>query len=353
MKRYSLSLIGTILVAGLITSNANAQAAQADAHVAAAKAAMSPKAPNARPWQAFESVFKQQCTPPRPGARPEAEPIGSNAPLEPAEQRKLTPTPHDQWYVPPTKVFDNLYYIGTRTESTWALTTSAGIILLNTNFEWVTADLLNELKTFGLDPANVKYALIGHAHSDQAWGINVLKKMVPTARVIAGEGDWDTLAKDNTPARMKPTKDIVAKDGQKLTLGDTTVTIYVTPMSSPGQLTVVMPLKDGNQQHVGIMIGGTTMNLIRSGVKLYPDQATMFKQYIGSLERIKNIQATNNVDTIVSIHAALDTAFSKMEALKSRKPGDPHPFVSKDDVDRFSTLLLECARAKQAWASGN
>jgi hypothetical protein len=101
------------------------------------------------------------------------------------------------------------------------------------------------------------------------------------------------------------------------------------------------------------MIGGTTMNIIRSGVKLYKDQPTMFKQYIGSLERIKDIQAKNNVDAIVSIHAALDSAFAKMEALKSRKPGDPHPFVSKDDVDRFSTVLLECARAKQAWSAGS
>src|SRR5439155_24340127 len=130
MKRYLVIVIGIILVAGLIATEATAQTAQADAHIAAAKAATSPKAPNAKPWQVFESVFKQQCTPPRPGARPEAEPIGSNVPLEPGEQRKLTPTPHDQWYIPPTKVFDNLYYIGTKTESTWALTTSAGIILL-------------------------------------------------------------------------------------------------------------------------------------------------------------------------------------------------------------------------------
>jgi metallo-beta-lactamase class B len=353
MKRYLAPLFGTILLAGLAAANANAQAAQADAHVAAAKAALSPKDANAKPWQSFNSVFRQQCTPPKPGARPEDEPIGSNAPLEPGEQKKLTATPHDQWFYPPTKVFDNLYYIGTKTESTWALTTSAGIILLNTNFAWVTPELLNGMKTVGLDPANIKYALIGHAHSDQAWGINPLKKMVPTARVIAGEGDWDTLAKDNTPAEIKAKKDMVAKDGQKLTLGDTTVTIYVTPMASPGQLTVVVPLKDGNQTHTGIMIGGTTMNIIRSGVKLYKDQPTMFKQYIGSLERIKDIQAKNNVDAIVSIHAALDSAFAKMEALKSRKPGDPHPFVSKDDVDRFSTVLLECARAKQAWSAGS
>jgi len=38
--------------------------------------------------------------------------------------------------------------------------------------------------------------------------------------------------------------------------------------------------------------------------------------------------------------------------LQSRKSGDPHPFVSKDDVDRFSTIVIECAEAKLNWANG-
>ena len=50
------------------------------------------------------------------------------------------------------------------------------------------------------------------------------------------EADWDTLAKYNSPAKVKPTKDMVATDGQKLTLGDTTITLYITPGSSPGTI---------------------------------------------------------------------------------------------------------------------
>src|SRR5579862_5713499 len=105
MKRCLAPIFVTILLAGLNAANANAQATGADAHVAAAKAAMSPAA-NAKPWQTFNSMFRQQCTAPKPGARPEDEPIGGNVPLDPGEQKKLTPTPHDQWYVSPTKVFD-------------------------------------------------------------------------------------------------------------------------------------------------------------------------------------------------------------------------------------------------------
>jgi metallo-beta-lactamase class B len=350
MKRFWAFVVCTVLVAGWIAMDAKGQATVAQAHVAAAKAVVSPKTANPQPWHVFDSVFNQVCAEPKRGAQPPA--VGSNVPLEAFEAAKLTPTPREKWYAPPAKVFDNLYYIGTKTESTWALITSAGIILLNTNFDWVTPDLLDELRTFGLNQAFIKYVVVVRSHSDQSWGINALKHLVPTARVIMSENDWDFLAKDNSPAKVKPMKDMVATDRQQLTLGDTTVTFYSTPGPSAGNLSVIFPVKDGNQRHVAGMIGGTTMNLVQGGIQIFPDTPTMIKTYIASAKRFKDIQDKAGVDTIISIHAALDQMFEKVDALKSRKPGDPHPFVSKDDVDRFSKIVTECAEAKLAWATG-
>jgi hypothetical protein len=34
--------------------------------------------------------------------------------------------------------------------------------------------------------------------------------------------------------------------------------------------------------------------------------------------------------------------------LPYRKPGDPHPFVSKDEVTRFLTIIKECDDAQLA-----
>jgi len=350
MKLYLAPLLAAVLLAGWTATNAHAQQSAADAHVAAAKAAVAPKtASPQQPWHSFDRPFAQQCAKPRENAQPEA--VGPNVPLEKGEAAKLVPTPFEKWYTPPVKVFDNLYYIGTKTESTWALTTSQGIILLNTNFDWVTTSLLEELRMVGLDPATIKYAVVTHAHSDQAWGINTLKNLVPGVRVLMSEGDWNTLANDNTPARLKPVKDMVATDGQKLTLGDTTITMYVTPGSSPGTMSLIIPLKDGNQKHVGSLIGGTTTNVSRGGLQYFPDAPTMLKTYAASAARFHQIEDQAGVDTIVSVHAALDQMFAKADALKSRTPGQPHPFVSKDDVDRFSTILAECAQAKLAWAT--
>lgn len=348
MKLHLAPLVAATLLAGWATASAQAQSA-ADAHVAAAKAAVAPKSGDQQPWHSFDYSVRQQCAKPRAGAEPE--PIGPNVPLAKGEAAKLVPTPFEKWYTPPAKVFDNLYYIGTKTESTWALTTSQGIILINANFDWVTAPLLQELRMVGLDPANIKYAIITHAHSDHAWGINTLRNLVPGVHVLMSEADWNTLANDNTPARLKPMKDMVVTDGQKLTLGDTTVTMYVTPGSSPGTLGLLIPLKDGNQMHVGSMIGGTTANVSRGGLQYFPDTPTMLKTYADSAARFHQIEDQAGADTIISIHASLDQTFAKVDALKSRAPGQPHPFVSKDDVDRFSTILTECAQAKLAWAT--
>ena len=350
MKSYLAPLFATALLAAGTTTSALAQQSAADAHVAIAKAAVAPKTPNPQqPWHDFTRVFNQQCAKPR--ENPAAEEVGPNVPLEKGEAAKLVPTPYEKWYTPPVKVFDNLYYIGTITESTWALNTSQGIILLDTNFDWVTAPLLQELRMVGLDPANIKYAIIPHAHSDQAWGINVLKQLVPSVHVIMSDADWNALANDNTPARLKPMKDMVATDGQKLTLGDTTVTLYITPGSSPGTMSVIFPLKDGNQMHMGSLIGGTTTNVIRGGLRYFPDSKTELKTYADSNARFKQMEDQANVDTIISVHAALDGMFAKTAALKNRAPGQPHPFVGKDDVDRFSTILAECAQAKLAWVT--
>jgi metallo-beta-lactamase class B len=326
----------------------NGQSSLAEAHVQAGKDLSSPKTANAKSWQNFDALFKLICTQPRADARPPA--VG---PGEPDEKAKLLPTPRDKWYAAPAKVFDNLYYIGTRTESTWALTTSQGIILLNTNFPWVTPELVNELKIFGLNPADIKYAIVIRSHSDQAWGINPLKKIVPSVKVIMSEIDYDLLARDNTPADLKPKKDMVAKDGERLTLGDTTVTMYFTPTSTPGNMSLIFPVKDGKQRHIAGMWGGDYVRIVQEGIQMWPDTQTMMKGYIESSKRFKEIEDRAGVDTIIHPHAEYDGTFEKIEALRSRKPGDPHPFVNKDDVGRFATLHIECGEAQLAWAKGN
>src|SRR6201997_3804417 len=59
-------------------------------------------------------------------------------------------------YLEPKKAFDDLYWVGTPSRSTWALTTSDGIILYDTQGVYDAEDVIvGGLKKLGLDPAAV------------------------------------------------------------------------------------------------------------------------------------------------------------------------------------------------------
>ena len=52
------------------------------------------------------------------------------------------------------KVFDNLYFLGQTEYSVWAVTTSQGIIVIDTIFDYSVEDeVVGGLKKLGLDPA--------------------------------------------------------------------------------------------------------------------------------------------------------------------------------------------------------
>jgi len=61
-----------------------------------------------------------------------------------------------------------------------------------------------------------------------------------------------------------------------------------------------------------------------------------------------DIAAKAGADTYLTIHPLYDNALEKIHALKYRKPGDPHPLVSKDNLNRFLTIIKECTDAQMA-----
>ena len=110
--------------------------ARVDAHVSAAKAAAGTD---------FAGVFNRICTEAVPPSTPAA-------PRAPAS-RPAGPPPRADWHAEPVKVFDNLYFLGQTEYSVWAVTTSAGIILIDSIFDYsVDDEVVGGLKTLGLDP---------------------------------------------------------------------------------------------------------------------------------------------------------------------------------------------------------
>jgi metallo-beta-lactamase class B len=344
MKRFAAAIFCNVLfLIGWGSLQANAQGT-AESHVAAAKALADSVPKNAKNELDYSYIFTTLCSEPKPTTAAQEVQAAQRPPNTAAR-------PREEWYVEPMRVFDNFYYLGTNVDSVWAITTSAGIILIDSNYQWNVEELVvGGMKKLGLDPANIKYLVITHAHSDHYWGAKYVQDHFHP-RVLMSDADWNAVAKDNAPPDIKPKKDMVITDGQKLTLGDTTITLYVTPGHTPGTVSLILPLKDGNQQHVGGIYGGFTLGIARSGVQYFADWPTGLKTYLASVRRVKDYEVKAGVDTMITIHSRIDKMMDKLAALKIRKPGEPHPFVNKELRRRFLNLLDECVSAQLAWRS--
>jgi metallo-beta-lactamase class B len=242
----------------------------------------------------------------------------------------------DTWYAEPAKVFDNVYWLGTRFHSAWAIKTSAGIILIDTMFNYAVEDeIVGGLKKLGLNPADIKYVIISHAHGDHDQGSKLLQDRYG-ARIIMAPADWDVTMKATNMAGGVPRRDMDATDGQKLTLGDTTITIIQTPGHTLGTLSYLIPVADNGKTLTAAYSGGMGFNFPRS-----PER---FDTYIKSAEKMRDAARSAGASIVFSNHSMYDHAWTRSRV--TRKPGEDSPFViGTEAVDRYFTVLRECAIA--------
>ncbi len=260
----------------------------------------------------------------------------------PSTLRDVAPGPEparDTWFIEPAKVFDNLYFVGSKIHSSWALTTSEGIILIDTLWTYNSEEeIIGGLKKLGLDPATVKYVIISHAHPDHVGGAKMMQEQFGS-RIVMGGPDWDSIEKSvNGYPHGKPKRDIVADDGQKITLGDTAVTIVTTPGHTPGTLSMLFTVRDNGKPLNVAYSGGTAFN--------FPSTVPNFETYISSQAKMAAAAAAANATVLMSNHTEFDSAVPKIKMLALRKAGEPHTFdIGKEAVARYFEVTRECAQA--------
>jgi metallo-beta-lactamase class B len=156
------------------------------------------------------------------------------------------------------------------------------------------------------------------------------------------EADWVFLEATRPQPRPDrgpvPRRGRAVKDGDRLTLGDTSIEMYVTPPHTPGTLSLIFPVKDGAMTHMAGLWGGT-------GFVFEPNHEN-FVTYAAYADRFAKMEAMKSVDVILSNHPVFDDALTKIEALKSRTP-EKHPFVvGSNTVARYQMVASQCAQAR-------
>jgi metallo-beta-lactamase class B len=247
-------------------------------------------------------------------------------------------TPEDQTVqFPPHKIIGNVYYVGTKTLSSFLVTTPQGNILINSTYERNVPTIQKSVADLGFKFADVKVLLGTHAHGDHQEG-DAAVKQATGAQVVAMEQDLPALRAIMPGGKAHPV-DRVIKDGDTVTLGGMTLTAHLNAGHTRGCTTWTMPVQDG----------GRTYNVVfacslRSPGTISPEVAAEFNRTFPAFRALP-------CDVPLGDHPAQYNMIAKHAKLAA---GGPNPFIDpanctvEADIQEamFKATLVEQGAAK-------
>lgn len=163
-------------------------------------------------------------------------------PVLPPSQAYQTP---DAWRqpVPPVRIADNTWHIGTAELSAILVKTPDGAVLIDGGLPQAAPLLLDRMKALGVASADLKLILHSHAHGDHTGPVAELRRATgarllsnaESAALLARGGSDDIHFGDGIlypPVRA----DRLVQDGEVVELGGLRFTAHFTPGHTPGSL---------------------------------------------------------------------------------------------------------------------
>lgn len=258
---------------------------------------------------------------------------------------------------PPGKAFDNLYFIGSKWVSCWAITTSDGIILIDAMDNDDEAEHIIEkgMREIGLDPAQIKMIVVTHAHGDHYGGVGYLRRRYGPG-IHFSEIDWQMMSTQlefdrpywGRPPQRDPLKDLALSNGDVIQLGNTKIEVMLTPGHTVGTISLLFDVHQGQKTYRTFLWGGTAFNF---GMR--PERMSRIKSYIDATDKARQIALQQNIEVFISNHNGYDEAVEKLATIRAQSQAEKNPFViGAQATYRALTVMHECATATQiAWQS--
>ena len=255
-----------------------------------------------------------------------------------------------KWNTPtePFKMIGNVYYVGTDGLASYLITSPQGHILVDTVMPEATSQIKASIEKLGFKVTDIKYLVNTHAHIDHTGGLAELKQ-ASGAQMIAGEADKPLLeggyypgAQEESALAFPPVKvDRTVREGDKVTVGDVTLTARETPGHSPGCTSWEFSVKDGDAMRSVLIFCSGTVALNRLVPNpTYPGIVTDYRQ---TFARAKDMK----VDVLLAPHPEMYKMAEKRAKLAE---GGPNPFVNPGEFNDYAATLekaFEDALAKQ------
>jgi len=294
---------------------------------------------------ALTVIVLSGCATPAPEIVPEAAPIPALKPLAgDGEIDASIAAPLDElsanmrWNEPaaPFTVIGNIHYVGTESVSAFLITAPDGHFLLDGIVPQSAPQILENIRTLGFDPADVKYLLNSHAHIDHAGGLAALKRATG-AVMVASAADkpileaGDVFYGPSAGMKFPPVRvDQLIADGETLTLGEVTLTAHLTPGHTPGCTSWSVPVigADGAAHKAFLHCSATV-----AGQKLVPESYPgMVESYRLTFEKVRTIEA----DVFLANH---DNFFGLKDKRARLLAGDANAFVDPAELMAFNSAM--------------
>jgi metallo-beta-lactamase class B len=148
---------------------------------------------------------------------------------------------------PPHRIIGNVYYVGTRSLSSFLIVTPQGNILMNSTYERNVPVIVKSVADLGFRFSDTRILLGNHAHGDHQEGDSAVKQMTG-AQVMAMAEDVPALQAMRPGGKEHPV-DRVLHDGDTVTLGGVMLTAHLTAGHTRGCTTWTMTVQDGGRNH--------------------------------------------------------------------------------------------------------
>lgn len=259
-----------------------------------------------------------------------------------------------KWNTPtePFKIIDNVYYVGTDGLASYLITSPQGHILVDTVMPESTSLITANIQKLGFKLTDIKYLVNTHAHIDHTGGFAEIKQ-ASGAQMVGGEADKPLLeggyypgAESDDALKFPPVKvDRTVREGDKVTVGNVTLTARETPGHSPGCTSWEFSVKDGDATRTALIFCSGTVALNR--LVGNPTYSGIVADYKKTFARAKDMK----VDVLLAPHPEM---YKMQEKRAKLSDGGPNPFVNPGEFNTYAATLekaFEDALAKQTAAA--
>lgn len=249
-------------------------------------------------------------------------------------------------FMPPFKVWGNLYFVGTKQASTHIIDTDDGLVMLDSGYQHSLYLVLHNMYTLGLDPMKLRYIVHTHGHVDHCGATRALVEMTG-AKTFLGVLDRDYIngkldlswAKEVDVYLETFEPDVLLRDGDTIVLGNTKIKAVATPGHTPGAMSYVFDVHSGNRTLTAALHGGAGLNsMTKKFLDSYGLSYDCRRDFIASMDRLKTLR----VDIFLGNHANQNATAEKYQQLLA---GNEDAFV---DPTGWSKFAQKCKESLQA-----